>query len=300
MFWNPRTTVGTSKDTESHELLSPNRSVIHPPALSRSTTNASQKRASFKPLPNEAAAASSPPPQPQPGVFAEDFITRDETPHDRAVSSLLGANTPVPTGTPGHTEDATAKDLPDAHSSSHTPVFNPPPSHPSQVAAAAAAAFPSGPEDIHDPTTGAFIGVMRNSPSTSGDDTNSTRQKSGDAESSNTAGGGGGGVTSGDQGGDNMWSNLSKIRMLQSDIARMHLSLDGAGIVDGIKERRATTGLRGFDAAKNQSASDLTPVPEDEFTKRKDNIVAIMAKVCQLSNLSMARSNLIKWYDFFF
>jgi hypothetical protein len=102
-----------------------------------------------------------------------------------------------------------------------------------------------------------------------------------------------------------MWNQLSKIRVLQSDIAHMHLALDKPGIIEGVKSRQGTINTRpgsvrantndtlgvpiarsgtgagggvdnGVDAA---GKSEQPTVPEDEFAKRKASIGAIMTKV---------------------
>ena len=74
----------------------------------------------------------------------------------------------------------------------------------------------------------------------------------------------------------------------------MHVALDAAGIVDGIKDRKGTasvaTSLRGASSSadpamgffgRNRSSSDVPPlrVSGEEFAKRKENVNEIMRKV---------------------
>ena len=108
---------------------------------------------------------------------------------------------------------------------------------------------------------------------------------------------------------EDMWNQLSKIRVLQSEIARMHLALDKPGIIEGVKSRRGTAGTgvargdtsdtlgisinragagagTGLDNISGTAGgADQPTVPEDEFAKRKASIGAIMAKVRQTFSL---------------
>ena len=92
-----------------------------------------------------------------------------------------------------------------------------------------------------------------------------------------------------------MWAQMAKIRSIQSDIAKMHVALDAAGIVvDGIKDRKGTPSgaapLRSANLSaestmgflgRNKGPGEAPPphVSDEEFAKRKDNVNEIMRKV---------------------
>jgi hypothetical protein len=197
------------------------------------------------------------------------------------------------------------------------------------------AAFPPGPEEIYDPATGSLAGYIRQVGVSTGDATvlqspppngvvQSPRTRTSPfqgAHESTTAFQGvqealskhqqkNGNIVAGGahqpqqnksaSGSEDMWNQLSKIRVLQSEIARMHLELDKPGIIEGVKSRRGTAGTgvargdtsdtlsmsinrggagAGIGLDNATSAADPPAVPEDEFAKRKASIGAIMAKV---------------------
>lgn len=209
----------------------------------------------------------------------KDKETR-ETPHDRV---LRGMTAPAPVSS-GADAGATTT----AHSAS-----------------AASPAFPSGPEDIYDPATGGLAGTLR-SPNAI-----LTTTGAGDADLGldRTSASPPPPFTPSAQNsqpspGEDMWAQLSKIRILQSEIAKMHMALDKPGIVDSTvvggagvmgptksvgsgagmasmedvvgtgRTRSGTGGATGGGTDGTASA-----IPDDEFAKRKENIGAIMSKV---------------------
>ncbi|KAF8320918.1 hypothetical protein DL93DRAFT_2073714 [Clavulina sp. PMI_390] len=91
----------------------------------------------------------------------------------------------------------------------------------------ASAAFPNGPEDVFNPASGAHAGVLRataadttTSATTPGPHPNGATETPKEKEIDPV------------QAHADMWAQLSKIRVLQSDIAKMHLALDRPGIVE--------------------------------------------------------------------
>jgi hypothetical protein len=248
-----------SNDGESNTLLSPRLSTP-PILLSPVTTRASEKQSGMPPrrFGDSGEQLSSEETRPT--------ITRDETPHDQAVRSL-GIETFIsPHQSQGN------KSSQEDPSTSRTDAPQGPGSTQHQTLSANEI-FPPGPEDIFDPATGALIGAMHTPSPLIGDTAQSPAQPSlpkpslrADSDS-----------TAMSEPTENMWAQLSKIRTLQSDIARMHLALDGPGIVDGVKDRRAAAGKAA--EGRNRSASDAASFPDDEFAKRRESIALVLAKV---------------------
>ncbi|KAF8342263.1 uncharacterized protein EI90DRAFT_3116183 [Cantharellus anzutake] len=140
--------------------------------------------------------------------------------------------------------------------------------------------FPPGPEDIFDPASGHLVGLLRNAVPLDEGESSTTSRKRHDTSS------------------DKMWAQMAKIRSIQSEIAKMHASLDTAGIVvDSIKDRKGTAssaasmrsanltdpGMGFF--GRNRSMSEAPPpqVSDDEFARRKENVGEIMKKLKVLS-----------------
>lgn len=139
----------------------------------------------------------------------------------------------------------------------------------------ASSIFPPGPDDISDPFTGTPIGNLRSPPSklsedAAGDGASVTTPLKGASSSSADTG-----VSYGDS--DAMWSQLAKIRQLQSDVAKMHMGMDGSGLDSGIKRGEARRPVE--KDLKDASGSSIKQPSEDEFTSRRSNISAIMSKV---------------------
>lgn len=171
---------------------------------------------------------------------------------------------------------------------------------------ASTSAFSTRPEDVYDPATGALAGVVRSTPSTSWDigspasgasQTPSGIQIPRSVSGPAALGGPAPSIvsptakTNGNS--EEIWNQLAKIRVLQSEIAKMHLALDKAGIVEGVKRGRTGTAgtstgvpLRPEDAGRTGrdragSIPDLLfPAPEDEFARRKASIDSVISKVC--------------------
>lgn len=266
----------------------------------------------------------------------------EDTAHDRALREL-GITTEPPTSTaPGSERHVDNSDKEEPGSTNQEKNKQ------RRATELTSAAFPPGPEEVYDPATGSLAGFIRQSgngtegasalrsPPTNGDAVQSPRSTSGTTRVSRPVIGAHGSTTT-IQGvhevlaseaqqqqqqrngsaslSEDMWNQLSKIRVLQSEIARMHLALDKPGIIEGVKSRRGTGAVRGdtndalgmsmsldgtgvgvgldntTDAA---GKSDQTTTPEDEFAKRKGSIGAIMAKVgtaCSL--ISFRRATLI-------
>ncbi|KAF9520356.1 hypothetical protein BS47DRAFT_1335986 [Hydnum rufescens UP504] len=252
-----------SNDGESNTLLSPRLSTP-PILLSPVTTRASEKQSGMPPrrFGDSGERLSSEETRPT--------ITRDETPHDQAVRSLGIGTFISPHQSQGNKpsqEDPSAprNDAPQGPGSTQ------------HQALSANEIFSPGPEDIFDPATGALIGVMYTPSPLMGDTAQSTAEpslpkRSLRADSDSTAM---------SEPTENIWAQLSKIRTLQSDIARMHLALDGPGIVDGAKDRRASAGK--VAEGRNRSASDAASFPDDEFAKRRESIALVLAKLDSLS-----------------
>lgn len=202
---------------------------------------------------------------------------RQDTAHDRALRDL---------GLTGDTEQYLAGSGDAKHISDRT----------------ASSAFSPQSEDVYDPATGAHAGVIRSTAAAATWDIGSpTSQRSlgvngpqGPRSISGPAALGSpeASIAPEKTSSDEIWNHLSKIRVLQSDIAMMHLALDKTGIVEGVtKGWKGTAGtsssmpLRSEDAGRNGrdrsgSIADLLPaVPEDEFARRKASIDNIISKV---------------------
>lgn len=202
---------------------------------------------------------------------------RQDTAHDRALRDLGISSNSVPT-THGAEKDPRSK-------------------------ANVATAFSPRPEDVYDPATGALAGVIRSPASQSLDAGSPPPQQSPGVQSPRSVSGPAAinarspapsmAETSQQQpknstsSSEDMWNQLSKIRVLQSDIARMHFALDKSGIIDGVNGRRGTgpSTARGDDTGtrsgreRTASVEQLSPIVEDEFARRKASIGAIMSKV---------------------
>ena len=173
--------------------------------------------------------------------------------------------------------------------------------------------FPTGPENIYDPATGALAGVLRSPTLTSppGSPTSPPPVPgilvAASASRNNINGLGGGEPAFSASTSDDMWSQLSKIRELQSELARMHFALDRTGVVDGLGPGGGTQGGRrpgadltggGFAYGPGSVSTSLDSRVgeaaaqdgenghlgddnvEDELARRKKSIGNIMGKVC--------------------
>lgn len=78
---------------------------------------------------------------------------------------------------------------------------------------------------------------------------------------------------------DDMWTHLAKIRQLQSEIATMHLQMEGLGSgarPDKVAEDGEAENAEEAKTAKEQAFSQL----ENRFSGKRDAVNAIMVKVC--------------------
>lgn len=182
-------------------------------------------------------------------------IHRNETPHDIAVSRLLSKQPSKSVQRHDVIEANQEVDMTMGTKSNSYPGGTVPPS-----------IFPSGPEDMFDPFTGAPIGDLRSVPPKPSEDAT-------DDESSATKHQKRGSY--GDS--DAMWSQLATIRQLQSQVAKSHMAMDGQGLGSGIKKGEGRRPLE-KDSAESSGPAVRQP-SEDEFMSRKQSIQTIMGKV---------------------
>jgi hypothetical protein len=83
-----------------------------------------------------------------------------------------------------------------------------------------------------------------------------------------------------------MWAHLVKIRQLQSEIAKMHLSLDQHGVTEGIGVGRRASALNmgdddlGLDGRLGSGGEDKDGSEGvAELNRRKESIANIVGKV---------------------
>lgn len=78
---------------------------------------------------------------------------------------------------------------------------------------------------------------------------------------------------------DDLWTHLSEIRFLQSDIARMHAQMEKLGEIGRTGQAMDDDAINMEDDAKAAKAAEFAKL-SDRFNGRKEAIEAIMQKVC--------------------
>jgi hypothetical protein len=80
-----------------------------------------------------------------------------------------------------------------------------------------------------------------------------------------------------------MWNQLAKIRVLQSEIARMHVSMEREEFESATKlkstEKEGGEEEGGSKMGNSQKSNAYTAKMKDEFEARKESIEAVMSKV---------------------
>jgi hypothetical protein len=95
---------------------------------------------------------------------------------------------------------------------------------------------------------------------------------------------------------EDLWAHLTRIRSLQADVARLHLTMEGVGLGESVVPHLRSTGPRAVgERLEDDENSDADGGSEAEmrrereferserrFDGRKDEIGQVMAKVCPL------------------
>lgn len=189
-------------------------------------------------------------------------IHRNETLHDAVVGNLLSKQQPPRqnrhTAADGNSELASSLDPKSNSLSSGLP----------------SPIFPAGPEDMFDPFTGVVIGKLHSKAADGAPGDGSANVEEGVSASWEDSSR----ISHGDN--DTMWTQLTKIRQLQSEVAKLHMAMDGSGLESGSKK---SEGKRPFAKGIGDPLDASIKQPsEDEFIFRKDNISNIMGKVCSV------------------
>ncbi|KAF8506782.1 hypothetical protein F5888DRAFT_33647 [Russula emetica] len=268
LSWFTRNTSKPSKPPPPSEQQQPRTEVA--PSLIPKEKPSSQE-ATTHPIAAPAAVIDAPPAataptseQPQKGVFTAAL----NTPHDAVLAELHGHPT-------GH--DLPARANPNATPSTSAlgmqSIDTLPPAASDTPGSIATSTSPP-PESLHDPFTGMTIGIL--SPISPARNNSSSEE---------------------------LWAHLSRIRSLQADVARLHLTMEGIGLGDPDASHLRSTSPRpvgerleddeNIDADGGGSGSGGVEAEkrrarefersEQRFDRRKEEIGQIMSKLDEVS-----------------
>jgi hypothetical protein len=196
--------------------------------------------------------------QPQKGVFTAAL----NTPHDAVLAELQGHP-------PGHDLSA-RRDATPSTSALGMQSIDTLPAAGSDAPGSVATSTSPPPESLYDPFTGAAIGILFPTPSA----------KINSSSSSSS---------------EDLWAHLTRIRSLQADVARLHLTMEGIGVGDAVTPHLRSAGPRavgerleddedsdgdggGGSEAEKRRAREFER-SEQRFDRRKEEIGQIMGKV---------------------
>ena len=187
------------------------------------------------------------------------FTTALNTPHDAVLAELHGHPT-------GHDPSAPTDATPSTSAIGMQSIDTLPPAA-SEAPGSIATSTTPPPEPLHDPFTGMALGLL--SPISPAKNNNSSEE---------------------------LWAHLSRIRSLQADVARLHLTMEGIGLGDPDTPHLRSTSPRpvgerleddenidgdggggGVEAEKRRAREFERS--EQRFDRRKDEIGQIMSKV---------------------
>ena len=200
------------------------------------------------------AATAPTPEQPQKSVFT----TALNTPHDAVLAELHGHPT-------GHDLPARTDATPSTSALGMQSIDTLPPAAASEAPNSIATSTSAPPEPLQDPFTGMTVGIL--SPISPAKTDSSSEE---------------------------LWAHLSRIRSLQADVARLHLTMEGIGLGDPDTSHLRSTSPRsvgerleddenidgdgsGVEAEKRREREFERS--EQRFDRRKEEIGQIMSKV---------------------
>ena len=279
LSWFTRNTSKPSKPPLSEQQPQP-RTEVAPSTIPKE--NPSSQEPTTHPTPAPAAVIDAPPAataptsdQPQKTVFT----TALNTPHDAVLAELHGHPT-------GHDLSARTDATPSTSALGMQSIDTLPPAA-SEAPGSIATSTSPPPEPFHDPFTGMTLGQL--SPISSAKNNNDNNSSSSSEE---------------------LWAHLSRIRSLQADVARLHLTMEGIGLGDPDTPHLRSTSPRpvgerleddenidgdGGAEAEKRRAREFER-SEQRFDRRKEEIGQIMSKVSG----ERARNTIPRFRDFRF
>jgi len=204
-------------------------------------------------------AATAPTPEQQQQQPKSTFTAAFNTPHDAVLAELQGHDPPL------------RADVTPSTSALGMQSIDTLPAAASDAPGSIATSSSPPPEPFYDPFTGVTTGILSPTSPSSGKQSTST---------------------------EDLWVHLARIRSLQADVARLHLTMEGIGLAESTVPHLRSTGPRaavgerleddenadgdgGVEAEKRREREFERS--ERRFDGRKEEIGQIMTKVCRPS-----------------